>query len=150
MSENAVAEPLSGSEVIEAIVYKLKEQLARDCYLSPVTAYEYFTGKINVTIVAVDCGRQAPVNITIDVTKGDPTALEQGEGYRVESTEDIEKLPPNVVRRETEQPVPVTTADGAGKVEGRKVKYARQEKPAKPSKGVRTPVAAVKSETPAA
>ena len=150
MSENAAAIPLAGSEIVEAIAFKLKEQLARDCYLSPNAAYEYFTGEITVKIIAVDCGRQAPVTVTIEVAKGDPAALESGEGYKIESTEDIEKQAPNVVRRETGQSVPVTVADGAGKTETKNVKYQRQPKPAQPSKGVKTPVPAPAAQTPTA
>lgn len=150
MSENAVAEPLSGHEIIEAIVYKVREQLARDCFLSPNSAYEYFQGKIQVSITAVDCGRQAAVNVSVDLTKGQPAALTGGAGYNVKSTEDINKQAPNVVRRETEQGVPVAVADGGGKVETKTVKYQRQAKPAAANRGVRTPVDAKKSDPPAA
>jgi hypothetical protein len=150
MSENVVAEPLSGSEIIEAVCFKLKEQLARDCFLSPNSAYEYFSAKIEVKITAVDCGRVANAGATVRHTVGDADAVVLGgnDGYDVTSTEDIPRMAPNVLRRETEQPVPVTVADTSGKTERKNVKYQRQEKPAAASKGVKTPVDLSKVETP--
>jgi hypothetical protein len=145
MSENVVAEPLSGAEIIEAVCFKLKEQLARDCFLSPNSAYEYFSAKIEVKITAVDCGRVANSTATVKHVVGDEEAVP---AYIVESTEDIPRMAPNVVRRETEQPVPVTVADTSGKTERKNVKYQRQEKPTAASKGVKTPVDLSKVETP--
>lgn len=126
-NEVAVPEPLSGTEIVEAIVFKVREMLRRDCFLSPNSAYEYFSGQIHIEVTAVDCGRPAEIKADIDVTKG-TTDPDNPELYTAESTEKISPGAPNIVRRETEQSVPVVTNDGAGKQEQRRVKYARQDK----------------------
>ena len=124
-NETAVADPLSGTEVIEAIVAKVREQLRRDCFLSPNAAYEYFTGEIRIKIRAIDVGRNAEVDTTANVAGGTPP--EDPTDPRIETNEsetNIEQEPPNVVRRESGQSVPVTVEDGTGKTESKRVKYA--------------------------
>jgi len=125
-NEVAVPEPLSGTEVIEAIVFKVREQLRRDCYLSPNSAYEYFKAKIRIEIAAIDCGNERGVKADIDVELREQPEIAD---LQTETSDEIvDRMPPNVVRRETEQPVPVVTQDAVGKQEQRRVKYARTEK----------------------
>lgn len=129
-NEESVPEPLSGTEIIDAIVFKVREQLRRDCFLSPNSAYEYFSGKIHIEVTAVDCGREAPIVTDIDLTKGSAPDVNDPNLYDVESDENLERQPPNVVRKETEQGVPVLTEDASGEKEIKRVKYQRQsEKP---------------------
>lgn len=125
-NEVSVAEPLSGTEIVEAIVNKVREQLRRDCYLSPNSAYEYFFGEIKISIRAIDVGREADVDKTVSVELG--KVPEDPKDPRIEedhSQQDIDRAPPNVVRRESGQSVPVQTEDGAGRPEIKRVKYAR-------------------------
>jgi hypothetical protein len=125
-NEVSVPEPLSGTEVIEAIVYKVREQLRRDCFLSPNSAYEYFSGRIRIEIQAIDCGRQADVQTEVNVSLGPLPGDNSDPVEETSSDEDIPADPPNVVRRETQQSVPVVTTDSSGKAEVKRVNYQRQ------------------------
>ncbi len=122
MSEVAVPEPLSGAEIIESILHKVREKLQRDCFLSPNSAYEFFTGKIHIELVAIDCGR--PAEVIIDVTHETGSLPEGAAGMEPEIVDVlIEKEPPNVVRRESGQGVPIQTEDSSGRKEVRRVTY---------------------------
>lgn len=127
MSEVAVPEPLSGTEIIDAIVHKVRQALSRDCYLNPNAAYEHFSGKIHIEIAAVDCGRQA--GVTVDIPLDLVAPLQEGQGtVQAKSDTTIEKQPPNLVRKETHQPIPVMTEDGSGKKEIKRVQYQNNSK----------------------
>ena len=124
-NEEAVPEPLSGREIVEAIKTRVGEQLERDCYMSPNAAYEYFFGKIHIEITAVDCGREAVVNKNVDVTLG----TDSGKGTVIEatSTVTIPKEAPNVVRKNSQQPVPVLVEDASGKRTIKRVQYSGRQ-----------------------
>lgn len=125
-NEVSVPEPLSGTEIIEAVVFKVREQLRRDCFLSPNSAYEHFSGRIHIEIRATDCGRLVDVGADVPVVLGkEPEGDAKSE--ILTSTEEIPQAPPNVVRRQTDQSVPVVTQDNAGKQDQRRVKYAREK-----------------------
>lgn len=126
MAEIAIPEPLSGTEIVEAVMFRVRQHLMQDCFLNSTAAYESFEGNIRIELRAVDCGRVAEIIQDSPVTSGipiDPTK----EGF-VESTvaSDITREPPNVVRRESEQPVPVLTEDSSGRKEVKRVKYQRK------------------------
>ena len=125
MSEEVLNTPLGGDEIIEAILYRVREQLTRDCFLSPNSAYEKFSGKIHIEVLVVDGDRSLGVTRDMTVTLGEPIDVNDEPILGV-STEIIEEEPPNVVRRESEQAIPVLTDDGTGKKEMRKVKYKRR------------------------
>jgi len=150
-NEVSVPEPLSGTEVIEAIVYKVREQLRRDCFLSPNSAYEYFSGRIRIEIKAIDCGRQADVDTEVNVDLGKLTEDNIDNVDASQSDENIDPDAPNVVRRETQQSVPVVTTDSSGKAETKRVNYQRQSAAAtdKPH-GNRRPAAKKNGTPPAA
>lgn len=125
-NEVAVPEPLSGTEIIDAVVFKIREAMRRDCFLSPNSAYEFFSGQFHIQIKAVDCGREADVNVKVDVTKGN--APEPGAPVQTATVkETIPKEAPNVVRRATRQSVPVVTTDNTGRNEQRRVTYEQKE-----------------------
>jgi hypothetical protein len=124
-NEVSVAEPLSGSEIVESVCARVREQLRRDCFLSPNSAYEYFTGEIHIKIKAIDVGREADVEKTVVVTLGTVPAVDDPRVSAEHSEEEIPRAAPNVVRREAGLSVPVQTEDGTGKVESRRVKYAK-------------------------
>jgi len=130
--EEAIVEPLSGREIIEAICHQVRVQLQRDCYLSPNSAYEHFIAEIKINLKAVDCGRIAEVNANLAVVQGpapdpdDPEAAARTDIHQTVTTMDPQ--PPNVVRKETGQPVPVLVDYGSGNKERKTVKYD-QKKP---------------------
>ncbi len=126
MSEVAIPEPLSGTEIIEAVLSRVRQQLMRDCFLSANCAYESFEGRITVQVRAVDAGRNADVDQTIVANAGGPYDAEKPGAIEVESIDEIEKEPPNVVRRESGQGVPVMTEDSSGHKETRRVHYQRR------------------------
>ncbi len=134
-NEVAVAEPLSGTEVVEAVLNRVRDQLRRDCFLSPNSAYEYFTAEVRIKVKAIDVGREADVDKTVVVTLG--KAPEDPNDPRLETVSaesDMERQAPNIVRRQAGLSVPVQTEDGTGKVESRRVKYAKPgEKTDKPA-----------------
>ena len=120
-----LANPLSGLEIRKAIADKVMNQLGRDCFLSDNLAYDYFSATVKVSLVAHDVGRAAPVDMEIKVSQGEPPSddqfLEQAEAEM-----QIDEAPPNEVRVETGQEVPVLTKTADGKSAIRGVKYARK------------------------
>ncbi len=125
-----IPEPLSGPEVIEAVAYRaneiIREVLRRDCFLSANSAYEAFECKIMVHIKARDCGRV--VEVKQDMAVGDGIIKDTDVNVvQEESGAMFSEAPPNVVRAETEQPVPVMTADSTGNLERKTVKYKKRE-----------------------
>ncbi len=130
MSEVSIPEPLTGTEVIEAIAYRanemVREVLQRDCFLSANSAYEAFECKIMVKIKARDCGRF--VEVDQDIVVGEGTIQDTDVNVVQEETGAMfSEAPPNVVRAETEQPVPVMIGDTAGNQERKTVKYKKRE-----------------------
>lgn len=125
-NEVAVPEPLSGTEIIDAVVFKIREALRRDCFLNANTAYEYFSGQFHIELKAVDCGREAAV--TVDVTHTAGAAPEPGAAIQeAKVDETIPMEAPNVVRRATRQSVPVVATDATGRNEQRRVTYDPKE-----------------------
>lgn len=129
--EEAIVEPLSGIEIIEAIKHQVGLQLQRDCFLSPNSAYEHFFAEVKISLKAVDCGRIAEVNTTVVMTQGPaPDPDDEDAKSRTDISQSIEQMnaqPPNVVRKETGQPVPVLVDDGSGNKERKTVKYEKDK-----------------------
>jgi hypothetical protein len=126
MAEIAIPEPLSGQEIIEALIFRIRQQLIQDCYLNPSVAYESFSGEITIKIRAIDCGRSAVVEKTIVAESGVPFNPEAEGALELTTVQEIPTEPPNVVRRESGQGVPVMTEDSGGRKEVRRVHYARK------------------------
>jgi hypothetical protein len=125
MSERVLADPLSGEEILTAVAEKIKSRLRRDCYLTPNMAYQSFRCKIKIELVAVDCGEERPVNVEESVSLNpDDAALDQADKELAEF--EIEPAPPNDVRVETEQPVPILTKDVDGRPTVRHAKYGKK------------------------
>lgn len=129
MSEKSIVEPLSGVEVVEAIKYKVAEQLRRDCFLSMNMAYESFEATIHIAIKLKDIGHSPEIVKTIKVAEGPaiPASFadpEEASRVHTEESEDgFEAMPANEIRVETEQPVPVAVEGTDGKVEIKRIKY---------------------------
>ena len=136
--EEAIVEPLSGVEIIEAIKHQVVLQLQRDCFLSPNSAYEHFFAEIKINLKAVDCGRVAEVNTTVVMGQGpapDPDDDEANSRTDISQTSTtMLAQPPNVVRKETGQPVPVLVDDGSGVKERKTVKYDKNKPSGKAGK----------------
>lgn len=127
-NEVTIPEPLSGVEVKKAILFRVEEALSRDCYIRDVDAYATFRCKVRIELELHDSGRVIP---TIEKTVETPAAVvpegENPDEYleRTEAEFDLEPEPPNKVRKETDQPVPVRVQKG-GKTVTEKIKYARK------------------------
>ena len=123
-AEKVLPLPLSGSEIVEAVLDKLRQALVKDCYLSPNTAYDWFEARVTVHVKANDIGRRPEVKAEVTVGAGAEGSAGRGQDHEVELV--IEPAAPNEIRQETGQPLPVlaTTADGHREI--KKVQYKRQ------------------------
>jgi hypothetical protein len=126
MSERVLANPLSGQEVIEAIIDKIRISLRRDCFLSPNLAYDYFSAKIRIELSCHDVGRKAEVTQEIVETQGEVNLEDEALNESDHSFE-INPAPPNEVRVETGQDVPVLSRGTDGKPEIKGIKYSRKK-----------------------
>lgn len=125
MAERVLNDPLSGEEIIQAICDRVSDSLRKDCYLSPNMAYDYFTAVVKIEVRAHDVGRDVEIK-TADVV----TAGVENEDMHLEASDAdfvIEAAPPNEVRVESGQPVPVLTKDAEGEPTIKKIKYGRKK-----------------------
>lgn len=123
--DRTLALPLSGEEVIEAIVSKVRDRLRLDCYLNSTCAYEAFSAEIAVKLKLNDSGRESLVDQLIKSSAGN--LLETS----TDETDDsflIDEAAPNEVRVDTNQPVPMLTTDAQGKPEIKRVSYRRPQR----------------------
>jgi hypothetical protein len=125
MPEQKQAQPLSGEEVQEAIMFKVKESLSRTCHLRFDNAYAYFKAEISIRLSLTDLARTGDVKDNHLVTTSEDTGI-PGEPETHEATLVMEPQPPNVVRVETGQAVPIRTQID-GKTQTRRVKYTARQ-----------------------
>lgn len=123
MTEQTLNNPLSGAEVVEALVDQLRTKLQRDCYLNPNSAYDYFSATIAVSIQMHDAGALVPVSVTLTVASGVEPPDDSIE--TVEGVVEIPMAPPNEVRVKTGQGVPTMTKDANGNTVVKPVRYSR-------------------------
>lgn len=119
MAERVLSNPLSGLEIRKAIADKVVQVLGRDCYLSENLGYDFYEAEIHVKLTLHDVGRAPEVEQTITDSQG-----EVSDDIHLEAAEadiHIDAAPPNEVRVESGQEVPVLAGDGA--IKG--VKYSR-------------------------
>lgn len=116
--------PLTGAEVKEAIMFKVEESLNKTCHLKDDNAYTSFRGKITINLALSDYGREQQDNHIVEV--GLKSGLVDDNRHTVETTTEIEPAPPNQVRVDTNQGVPVRTQE-KGKQVIRHVKYAARK-----------------------
>ncbi len=121
--EETLAQPLSGAEIIEAVLFQLREKLERDCYLSPTTGYEMFSATVHIRIQAHDTGRTVEVERVAHV-ESDPAPDEEDQ-LLAEVDMTLEPQAPNEVRLSTDQPIPTLTETADGKREIKPVRYHR-------------------------
>jgi len=124
MPEKVLPLPLSGEEVRTAILDKISQSLQRDCFLSPNLAYDFYQAHVKLHVTCHDVGREAQIKVDETVTVGDnPDALLE----QADAEFDIVPEPPNTVRVESGQDVPVLTKGATGKAEIRGIRYARSK-----------------------
>lgn len=123
--EKTLSLPLSGEEVRGIIKDKLDKHLAKDCYLTPNSAYSHFEATITVHIRLTDVGEVREVKASIAAEEGE--APEEGEeGFEGEFT--IEPDAPNTLRQESGLGIPTLSTDTDGRKVIKTVKYARNIK----------------------
>lgn len=122
-TERVLAKPLSGTEVIEAIVSRLREQLQKDCFLAGHMAYSAFSFKCSIDI-KFQASRIEGTSTQVSGSLGEED-LEQPIATETVEVSD-EPKPPNEVRRESGQDVPVLAKTPQGRLEERKVRYERK------------------------
>lgn len=126
MSELTLAQPLSGEEIITALVEKLRDKLRSDCYLSGTTAYESFEADIKVSVRMVDCGRIPEVAVEVHEKSENPID-ETNENFALEQMDiHLSSAPPNEVRQEAGLPIPTLVEGADGKRDIKNVKYQRK------------------------
>jgi len=126
MPERVLNQQLNGGEVIEAVLDEIRTQLQKSCYLNPNSAYDWMAAKVRVDLELHDTGMLITETFTAESDAGtkpaDPDAIEV---HEVEF--DIEPAPPNEVRVQTGQPVPVLSNDKDGRPTVKGVRYARKD-----------------------
>jgi hypothetical protein len=109
--EIVLPKPLSGTEVIEAILYDIRYALLRDDYFAPHKSFSGYVMNATLQIrTPSDEGRDRP----LISERQSQTLIEAPTLDTATVTVERPLIAPNEVRRETDQPVPmqVTTPEG--------------------------------------
>lgn len=125
-SEKSVPMSLTGEEVQEAAVAKLRECMQHNCHLRLSDAYTSARIEVTVKMVLSDYGREVRNNTVAEVEL-DSGIPPESEPRVSEGTVVMEPMPPNSFRVETQQPVPVVTSQDGKKVI-KHLKYAARKK----------------------
>lgn len=122
MPEKSLPLHLNGEEIIEAVVAKIRERMRKDCFLNSTTAYDWFRAEVSIHVLMNDSGRRPEVSVNVQTSEGEmPTA---DDSVKVaESSFKMQEAPPNQVRIESNQPVPVLSTGGDGKAEVKRASY---------------------------
>ena len=123
--EKPIPMPLSGEEVQEAIMYRIQESLSKTCHLKHDNAYTSFHAKIKIELTLSDYGREVKDNHAVEVLE-DSSVPAESEPHTEEATVTMEPKPPNQVRIESAQGVPVVVNEG-GKRLIKSLKYAARK-----------------------
>lgn len=126
MSEQTIAAPLSGEEVVDVILDRIRQMLKRDCYLNPVAAYEAFSAEISISVRLKDSGREPEVKARVVVASPKPI---DDDAFLAQTEDAIGEAPPNAVRREAGLPIPTLVSDSDGRQDVKRVRYARKVEP---------------------
>ncbi len=128
MSEQVLPLPLSGGEIIKSVLHHIEQMLRKDCFLNEVAAYETVQGVIGIRLAMKDCGRECPVELSIPLQAGPSVDESDPDVYLAQADRELMAAPPNQVRQESDQPLPVLVEDSTGKREVKRVTYARPPK----------------------
>jgi len=107
--------PLTGEEVQEAVLYKVAQSLARSCHIHKDNAYTSFKAEITIRLTLSDFGREVKDNHIVS-EQADSGLPAEGEPRQIDVNVSMEPMPPNQVRIETDQDVPVPAVEGGKKV----------------------------------
>lgn len=126
MNETTFAKPLSGPEIIEAVIYKIRENLQKNCLLAPHSGYGAFS--FDATVKINFNNPTSHIKDAMGFAKGgdgdfDENAENVGETVTIHGDEE----PPNQVRRDTEQGVPAMVKTPQGGTEEKRLKYQKKE-----------------------
>jgi hypothetical protein len=122
MAEQTLKNPLSGAEVIEAILDRLRSSLQADCHLNANSAYDWFSAEVAVKLDMHDAGAHIKVDRIAKIHSGTHPSEDL---QHVEADFHIDPAPPNEVRVDTGQPVPTLTKDEQGRDVVKGVRYSR-------------------------
>jgi hypothetical protein len=123
MAEETLKTALSGAEIVEAIADKVRQKLRTDCQLNPNSAYDWFDATITIELNMHDTGVLVKGDYNVKATAGKEPEQEMQQHVPAELY--IAPAPPNEVRVDTGQPVPVLTKDEQGRQVVKGVKYSR-------------------------
>ncbi len=123
MAEKTLNNPLNGREVTEAVLDAIRTRMESDCYLNPNSCYEWFSAVITVKLSMRDAGVDVQVDKSISVMQGGDS---DEPATTVDDEFSIEPAPPNEVRVNSGQPVPVLTKDENGKYVEKGIKYSKK------------------------
>lgn len=129
--ENVVNAPLSGEEIQQVIVNKVREALKRNQRLLPYLAFASFSFKAEIVILLGGVQNSELVQPVIHSISGSQGATvdPDAEGSDV-VTEHVEQqeAPPNQVRIDNDLPVTVLAKDHMGRQIEKKVKYGKDRR----------------------
>jgi hypothetical protein len=125
MPEQTLALKLNGAEIRKVLLEKIDQALSRDWSMNPATSYDFFEGKITVSISLHDSGREYPLDVSVVMQQG----LEPAEAETQTVEIPINKLPPNVVRVDNGIEVPVLAKSGEGPATVKGIRYKKGSAP---------------------
>lgn len=135
MSEVTLNKPLSGREVIDAILYDIREALLRDGRLAAHLAFPAYAFTATLTIRTpgnVSEGFTRPLQGSGGNLDKQVEAVVQGTAETLEVIAEREVQPPNDVRYETEQPIPLLVTEDNGRVREEYKSYKGRTRGGKP------------------
>lgn len=123
MQEKTLPRALSGTEIKTAVIKKITDMMERDCRLASHVAYGAFSFHFRLDIKFQDLGSN--IKSTAHEASEEIAPVEDPEiPLQVETLEvSDEEKPPNQVRVETGQGVPVAVKLPSGKMEEKRVTY---------------------------
>jgi hypothetical protein len=134
-SEVSIPKALSGAEIIEAIKHDVGQMLSHDDRLYPHVAYSGFEAHITIQI-RTPASMIPGIDRELTIEKGDVTDLEETPSITASTDRDIQ--PPNQVRMETNQPLPVLVTNEKGQTHEKFVPYTdRRSRPSVPKNVVK-------------
>ena len=112
--EQTIPKPLSGTEVIKAILYDVEQALLLDGRLAPHLAFNGFAFRMTMHVDLPGSPRPE-FDRDVSGSRGpEPTAQEAATGTGIDVTAERQHEPPNDQRYATEQPIPVLVPDERG------------------------------------
>lgn len=118
MAEQVLNKPLSGVEVARAIMHDIEYALSRTDALAGHVAYDQFSFHATITVKVPRAPRP---EFTREIAGGYLSPQAPADAH--ELTVERPLLPPNEVRMETGQPVPVLSTDDHGRTTEKLVSY---------------------------